>query len=67
MSSQSLAADVAREAREAHPQLAGEGRGTDDLLLAALELVDVPSGEDELAVEELGLGRCHPDEEVCRE
>ena len=59
-----MAADVAWEAREAQPQLAGEGRGADDVLLAALQLVDVPGGEDELAVEELGLGRRGPDQEV---
>ena len=62
-----MAADVAREARETHPQLAGEGRGADDLLLAALELVDVPGGEDNLAVKELGLGRRDPDQEIGRE
>ena len=59
-----MAADVAWEARKAQPQLAGEGRGADNLVLAALELVDVPGGEDELAVEELGLGRRGPDQEV---
>ena len=64
LASQRMAADVAWEAREAQPQLAGEGRGADDVLLAALELVDVPGGEDELAVEELGLGRRGPDQEV---
>ncbi len=59
-----MAADVTREARETHPQLAAEGRGADNLLLAALELVDVPGGEDELAVEEFGVGRRNPDQEI---
>ncbi len=56
LSSQSMTANITRKAREAQPQLAGERRGADNLLLAALELVDVPGSEDELAVEELGLG-----------
>lgn len=59
-----MAADVAWEAREAQPQLAREGRGADNVLLAALELVDVPGGEDELAVKKLGLGRRRPNQEV---
>lgn len=63
-SSESMAANIAREARVPHPQLAGERRGTDDLLLAALELVDVPGGKYNLAIEELGLGRRDPDQEV---
>lgn len=55
-SSEGMATDVAREARVAHPQLAAKRRGADNLLLAALELVDVPGCEDDLSVEELGLG-----------
>lgn len=49
------------------PKLPRPGRTTEDLLLARLELIDVPRGEDDLVSEELCLGRGDPDEEVSRE
>jgi hypothetical protein len=49
-SSKSMATNITREARVAQPKLTGKGRGPDNLLLAALELVDVPGGENNLAV-----------------
>lgn len=58
--------NVPWESLVAQPQLttAGTLGGTHNLLLARLELVDVPLGEDDFTSKEVRLGGRSPDEEV---
>jgi hypothetical protein len=48
----------------AEPELTSSGRATDNLVLASLELINVPSREDDLVLKEFSFGGDNPDEEV---
>lgn len=61
---QRVARDKSWEALETKPELASPRWSTDDLLLAGLELLNVPGGKHELALQEASLGGSEPDEEV---
>lgn len=65
---QRVAPDESWEPLEAQPEFARPRSSIpDDLLLAGLELLDVPGGKHELAVQEACFGGSEPDEEVGRE
>ena len=61
---QRLATNEPGETLVAEPELTSSRRATDNLLFATLELVDVPSGEDDLVFEKPCFGRGDPDEEI---
>ena len=61
---QRLASHESREPLKAEPELTTSRRAADNLLLATLELINVPSGEDNLVLEKLRFGGGNPDEEV---
>ena len=48
----------------ADAELAGSRPETDDFILATLELINVPSGEDDFVFEKLRFGRGNPDKEI---
>jgi hypothetical protein len=50
----------------AEPELTSSRRATDNLLLATLELINVPSGEDDLVFKKLCFGGGNPDKEIGR-
>ena len=54
------------ESLVAEPELTSSRRTTDNLLLATLELINVPSGEDDLAFEKFCFGGGNPDKEIGR-
>lgn len=61
---QRLASHKSWESLVAKPELASSRRSTDNLLLATLELINVPSGEDDLVLEQLCFGGGKPHKEV---
>lgn len=62
----SLAPNVYREPWQAQPELTGSRSPTYNLLLLALELLDIPGGKGDFAVEEPSLGQRNPHEEIGR-
>jgi hypothetical protein len=48
----------------AEPELTSSRRATDNLLLATLELIHVPSSEDDLLSEKFGFRGGNPDKEI---
>lgn len=61
---QRLASHKSWESLVAKPELASSRRTTDNLLLANLELINVPSGEDDLVLEKLCFGGDNPYKEI---
>jgi|SRR3954451_5627832 hypothetical protein len=61
---QSLATHESWESLVAEPELTSSRRATDNLVLASLELINVPSREDNLVLKEFSFGGDNPDEEV---
>jgi len=48
----------------AEPELTSSRRATDNLLLATLELINIPRGEDDLVFEKFCFGGDNPYEEI---
>lgn len=63
---QSLTTYESWESLVAEPELTSSWRATENLVLASLELIDVPRREDDLVLKEFSFGGDNPDEEVGR-
>lgn len=61
---QRLATHISWESLVAEPELTSSRWATDNLLLASLELINVPSGEDDLVFKKVCFGGDNPDKEI---